>query len=53
MDWFLWLVLGHWVFNGLGSVWLIGKPRPVITPGAAVVLVIIYTAFIVGLLVTR
>jgi hypothetical protein len=50
MTWFGWFLVGWYVLNALGSVALVGKQRPVITPGAAVILVVIYALMILGVL---
>lgn len=52
MSWFLWLLAAYFAANLLGSIALVGKRREPITPGGAVVLVILYAGIIVGILST-
>lgn len=50
MTWFGWVLIAFWVFGGLNTILIIGKPRVSITPQVAAVAVIIYTLFILGVL---
>jgi hypothetical protein len=52
MDWFLWLTVAWWALNLVLYIALIGKKLE-FTVGSAVLALFIYTALIVGMLVTR
>lgn len=50
MNWFDWVILSWMAVNGLGAVAMIGKHREPITPGEAVIMVVIYALMIWGVL---
>lgn len=41
-----WFLVGWFAVNALTMVYLVGKPRPIVSPGSAVFGVVMYAAFI-------
>ena len=46
MNGWAWFLVVYFAFNGLGSILLIGKPRDPITPGSALVLLVLCAGLI-------
>lgn len=44
MPWYAWVLLAWWAFGGVCTILSIGKPRVIITPRFAVVVVLFLTA---------
>lgn len=53
MTWFEWSLIGFLGIESLLVIGYIGRPRKPITPGSAIITVVIYAAIIVGLVTTR
>lgn len=51
MSLFVWLLLAYWLFGTIATIAWIGKQRTPLTPGVAVVTVLVNVAWTVGLLV--
>ena len=48
MTWVQWVLVGLFAFDAVGSVLLIGQPRPVRTPSMAAVNLVINALLILG-----
>lgn len=53
MNWFDWALLSWLTFGTVCTIALIGKPRGPITPGVAVITLLINSALALGAVMTR